>query len=174
MPLFHGIFQFHAVHNRVAAAGVDGLDLLHLLAGQGVALHGDEGGGPSHHRDDAEQHDDHPVHAGGVGVVLGGQAFEADEAHRDAHDGSGQAGHQLVHEAEQGAHDAGDVVAAAVGLIVRAVGDHRDGHIGGGVVCAVADAEEGDEEDGVQVDGQAVLSHDGQGEGVAAAPEQQQ
>ena len=105
---------------------------------------------------------------------MGGQALKTDEAHSDADDGSGQAGHQLIHQAEQRTHDAGDVVAAAVSLVVGAVGDHGDGHIGGGVVCTIADAEECDEEDGVEVDGQAVVTHDGQGEGVAAAPEQQQ
>ena len=174
LPLVHGFFQLHALGHCIAAAGVDSLDLLHLGTGQGVALHGDESSRPSHHGDDAEQHDDHPVHARGVGVILGGQALQAHKADRNAHNGSGQAGHQLVHQAEQGAHDAGDVVAAAVGLVVGAVGNHRDGHIGGGVVRTVADAEEGDEQDGVQVEGQAVLAQNGQGEGIAAAPEQQQ
>ena len=174
LPLVHGIFQLHALGHCIAAAGVDSLDLLHLGTGQGVALHGDEGRRPSHHGDDAEQHDDHPVHARGVGVILSGQALQAHKADRNAHNGSGKAGHQLVHQAEQSAHDTGDVVAAAVGLVVGAVGNHGDGHIGGGVVSAVADAEESDEQDGVQVQGQAILAQNGQGEGIAAAPEQQQ
>ena len=169
LPLVHGFFQLHALSYCIAAAGVDSLDLLHLGTGQGVALHGDEGSRPSHHGDNAEQHDDHPVYARSVRVILGGQALQAHKADRNAHNGSGKTGHQLVHQAEQGAHDAGDVAAAAVGLIVGAVGNHGDGHIGGSVVSAVADAEKGDEQDCVQVQGQAVLPQNGQGESVTAA-----
>ena len=44
---------------------------------------------------------------------------------------------------------------------------HGDGHISRCVVSAIADAEERDEQDGVQIDGQAVLAHDGQGERIA-------
>ena len=74
---------------------------LHLLAGQAVALHGDERGRPGDHRDDAEQDDDDHVHAGGVGVILGGQALETDEADSHADNRCGQAGNQLVNQAEQ-------------------------------------------------------------------------
>ena len=38
LPPGHGLFQLHAACHSVAAAGVDRLDLLHLLAGQGVAF----------------------------------------------------------------------------------------------------------------------------------------
>ena len=72
LPLGHGIFQRHTARNSIAAAGVDRLDLFHLFAGQAVALHGDECRGPGQHRDGAEQHNDHNVHARGVRVVLGG------------------------------------------------------------------------------------------------------
>ena len=142
LPLLHGSLQRHTVCNGIAAAGVDSLDLLHLLTGQGVALHGDEGGRPGDHRDNAEQHDDDDIHARRVGVILGRQVVQADEGHSDADDRGSQTGHQLIDKAEQRTHDAGDILAGAVGLVIGAVGDHRDGHIGSGVVCTVADAEE--------------------------------
>ena len=46
--------------------------------------------------------------------------------------------------------------------------------IGGGVVGTVADAEEEDEQHGVQVDGQTVLAHQGQVERITVAPQCQQ
>ena len=44
----------YGVRHGVAATDVDGLNLLNLLVGQGIALHGDQGSYPSSHRDDAE------------------------------------------------------------------------------------------------------------------------
>ncbi len=155
--------------------GVDGLDLLHLLAGQAVALHGDEGGRPSDHRDDTEQDDDDHIHTGGVRIVLGRQALQADEADRHTDNGGGQAGNQLVNQAEQRTHDAGDVLAGLVRFVVRAVGDHRDGHIRRSIVRTVADAEQQDEQNRVQVDRQSALTQQAQAEGCAVLlPEHQQ
>ena len=174
LPLIHGVLQAHALGHGVAAAGVDGLDFFHLLAGQAVALHGNQSGGPCHHRNDAEQHDDHHIHTGGVGVILGGQGVQTDKGHGNTDNRGRQAGYQLIHKAEQRTHNAGDILTGTIGLVVGAVGHHRDGHIGSGVVCAVADAEEEDEQHSVQVDGQTVLPHQAQMEGVTVTPQGQQ
>ena len=85
-PLAMASSSFMPPATASAAAGVDGLDLFHLFAGQAVALHGDQSCGPGDHRDDAEQHDDHHVHARGVRIVLGGQGVQADEGNGNADD----------------------------------------------------------------------------------------
>ena len=174
LPFLHGVFQAHAARNSVAAACVDGLDFFHLFAGQAVVLHGEQGSSPCNHGDDAEQNDNNHVHAGGVRVVLGGQAVKADKADGHADHGSGQAGNQLVNQAEQSAHDTRDILAGDVGLVVRAVGNHGDGHIGSSVISAIANAEQSDEQDGVNVDGNLAVRHQRQGEGIALAPQEQQ
>ena len=66
------------------------------------------------------------------------------------------------------------MLTGAVGLVVGAVGNHRNGHVGSSVVCAVADAEEQDEQNRVQVDGQTILAQQAQMECITVTPQQQQ
>ena len=65
------------------------------------SLHGDESGRPGDHRDGAEQDDNDHIHARRVRVILGGQVVQIDEGHGNADDGGGQAGNELIHQAEQ-------------------------------------------------------------------------
>ena len=84
------------------------------------------------------------------GLFVRGQIAETCTDQEDErHQRLGQRGHQLIHQGEQGAHDARDVRTRAISLIVRAVGHHGDRHIGGGVVRAVTDAEEHNKQDGM-------------------------
>lgn len=74
---FHGLLEGHAGGDRLLACAVDSLNLLHLFAGQTVALHGDERRDPCEHRDDAEHDDDGDLDAGGIRGAVGRQLAHA-------------------------------------------------------------------------------------------------
>ena len=172
---FHGLFQGHTACNRLFSGSVDGLNRFNPLTVQLIALHGPQRSSPCQHGNDAEQRDDHPVHAGHIRRFLQGQEIDANEQQGNGDHRGSQGGNQLVHKAEQRTHNAGNELAGAIGLIVRAVGHHGNGHIGGGVVCAIADAKAQNEGDGVQIDGQTFRPEQAQcGGGVTGLPQQQQ
>ena len=98
-PLFHGLFQRHALGNSLLALGVDGLDFLHFRAGQAVALHGLQRCGSGNHGNHAEHDDNCHLDARGIWSAVGGQIMQSSAQQEDeGHQGLGQGGHQLINQ----------------------------------------------------------------------------
>ena len=101
------IYCTHALGHGLLPGGIHRLDGLHLLARESITLHSDKGGSPGQHGDNAEHHDHRHLDAAGVGRAIVRQLVQtrADQENK-RHQRLGQGGHQLVHQGEQGAHDA--------------------------------------------------------------------
>ena len=97
---------------------------------------------------------------------------EAADGEHDTGDHGCEGGDQLINEAEQGAHQAGDVLAGAIDLVVGAVRSHGDDDVAGDALEACVDDAQANMEDQEVAPVQGALSGvRGHGGGVAQQPQ---
>ena len=139
-------------------------------------MHGDHIG---HKADDGQTHkaeDANKFKSRSQRRIHGGESRrEADGGAHDAHNSGGQRRDNLVHKAEQGAHETGDILAGAVDLIVGAVGDHGENDVAGDAGEALETDPENKEgycEEGPS--GEPVISGEAQGGGIRHIEEEAQ
>ena len=149
------------------------LDLFHLLLGQGIELHSDQVADQTDHDHAVSAEDNAAAQARGNGVTHNGIVVGvAAHAEHDTGDHGCERGDQLIHEAEQGAHQAGDLLAGTVDFVVGAVSGHGDNDVAGDALETGGDDSQNEVEDQevapVQSAGSGVGGHGG---GIAQQPQ---